>query len=194
VHHAFVFNEVAVLVRHWFEIDLGDSHMEHGARVEVRLVSPQPRRGTESAAQVITVDQPVWRADLFDRLDGTPGAFQAAHFHPHFVGVEPCPRHWAEQVKAAPWDWLHTQLSDVADIVSTAGLELNDPITANEQVGAEVDAIVAAAQTRAATQCRSKQQCYAWTRDAQVSVHTMLDTLARPDLLDRDHVSPWVMV
>jgi hypothetical protein len=143
---------------------------------------------------VITIDQPVWRADLFDRLDGTPGAFQAAHFHPHFVGVEPCPRHWAEQVKAAPWDWLRSQLSDVADIVSTAGLELNDPITANEQVGAEVDAIVAAAQTRAATQCRSKQQCYAWTRDAQVSVHTMLDTLARPDLLDRDRVSPWVMV
>jgi len=94
--------------------------MEHGARVEVRLVAPQPRRGTESAAQVITVDQPVWRADLFDRLDGTPGAFEAAHFHPHFVGVEPCPRHWAEQVKAAPWDWLHTSLSDVADIVVTA--------------------------------------------------------------------------
>jgi len=194
VHHAFVFNEVAVLVRHWFEIDLDDSHMEHGARVEVRLVARQPRRGSESAAQVITVDQPVWRADLFDRLDGTPGAFEAAHFHPHFVGVEPSERHWAEQVKAAPWDWLHTRLSDVADIVVTAGLELKDPIMANEQVGAEAEAIVAAAQTRAPTRCRSKQQCYAWTRDAQDSVHTMLDTLARPDLLDRDRVSPWVTV
>jgi hypothetical protein len=63
VEHAFVFNEVAVLVRHWFEIDLIDSHLEHGARVELRLLIPQPRRGSESAAQKVVVDQPVWRAD-----------------------------------------------------------------------------------------------------------------------------------
>ena len=58
MQHAFVFNEVAVLVRHWFEIDLNDSHMEHGARVEIRLLAPHPGRGSESAAQVIVVDQP----------------------------------------------------------------------------------------------------------------------------------------
>jgi hypothetical protein len=191
VQHAFVFNEVAVLVRHWFEIDLTDSHMEHGARVEVRLLAPQPHRGSESAAQVITVDQPVWRADLFDRLDGTPGGFEAAHFHPYFVGVEPCERHWAQAVKATPWDWLHTRLTDVADIVATAGMRLRDPATENEQVRADAAAIVAAAQSRAPTLCRSKQQCHAWTRDAEFAVHTMLGSLALPDLLDQDRVSPW---
>jgi hypothetical protein len=192
VQHAFVFNELAVLVRHWFEIDLTDSHMEHGARVEIRLLAPQPRRGSESAAQVVVVDQPVWRADLFDRLDGSPGAFEAAHFHPHFVGVEPCERHWDEAVKAAPWEWLQTRLSDVADIVASAGMQLRDPATENKQVSADSDVIVAAARSRAPMLCRSKQQCHDWTRDAEVAVHTMLGSLGRPDLLDRDRVSPWI--
>jgi hypothetical protein len=194
VQHAFVFNEVAVLVRHWFEIDLTDSHLEHGARVELRLLTPQPRRGSESAAQLVVVDRPVWRADLFDRLDGTPGAFEAAHYHPYFVGVEPCERHWEDAVKAAPWDWLEARLTDVAGIVAAAGAQLRDPAAENEQVRADAGAIVAAAQSRAATLCRSKQQCHDWTRDAEVAVHSMLGDLARPDLLDRDRVSPWLPV
>jgi hypothetical protein len=192
VEHVFVFNEVAVLVRHWFEIDLMDSHLEHGARVELRLLVSQPRRGSESAAQQIVVDQPVWRADLFDRLDGTPGAFEAAHFHPHFVGVEPCERHWDDAVKAAPWDWLGTRLTDIADIVATAGVRLRDPATANEQVRADAEAIVDAARIRAPVLCGSKQQCHDWTRDAEAAVHTMLGALRRPDLLDKDRVSPWL--
>ena len=48
------------------------------------------------------------------------------------------------------------------------------------------------AQSRAATQCGSKQQCYAWTQDAAPTVHLMLDLLKQPDLLDRDRVSPWL--
>jgi hypothetical protein len=191
VQHAFVFNEVAVLVRHWFEIDLQDSHLEHGARVELRLLAPQPRRGSESAAQKIVADQPVWRADLFDLLDGTPGAFEAAHFHPHFDGVEPSDRHWDEALNAAPWDWLARQLTDIAGVAAAAGVRLQDPATANDQVGADADAIVGAAQSRAGNLCRSKEQCHSWTRDAAEAVQIMLNTLERPDLLDQDRVSPW---
>ena len=192
MQHAFVFNEVAVLVRHWFEIDLVDSHLEHGARVELRLLVPQPRRGSESAAQKVVVDQPVWRADLFDRLDGTPGAFEVAHFHPSFEGVEPCERHWDDAVKAAPWEWLEASLTDVAGIVATAGMVLRDPATANEQVRADSAAIVGAARSRSPMLCVSEQQCHAWTRDAEGAVHAMLSALKRPDLLDRERVSPWL--
>ena len=192
MQHAFVFNEVAVLVRHWFEIDLTDSHLEHGARVELRLLVPQPRRGSESAAQKVVIDQPVWRADLFDRLDGTLGAFEVAHFHPYFVGVEPCERHWDDAVKADPWDWLGTRLIDVADIVATAGMRLREPATANEQVRADAEAIIGAARSRAPTLCASPRQCHDWTRDAEAAVHSMLGSLRRPDLLDRDRVRPWL--
>lgn len=194
MEQVFVFNEVAVLVRHWFEIDLMDSHLEHGARVELRLLVPQPRRGSESAAQKVVIDQPVWRADLFDRLDGTPGAFDAAHYHPYFVGVEPSERHWEDAVKSAPWDWLATRLTDIADTVTTAGVQLRDPATANEQVGAAAEAIVSAARSRAPMLCGSKQQCHEWARDAEAAVHSMLGDLRRPELLDRDWVSPWLPV
>ncbi|MEV0403157.1 hypothetical protein [Actinoallomurus sp. NPDC050550] len=190
--HAFVYNEIAILVRHWFEVSLKDSHLEHGARIELRLRSPQPHRGTESAAQMIVADQPLWRADLFDRIDGVRGGFEAAHFHPRFDGVEPCERHWADEIKAAPWDWLHDQLSDVAGVATAAGTPLRDPAADSEQVRADAAAIVAAAQSRAAIECGAKEQCYAWTQDAAHTVHLMLDQLAKPELLDRDRVSPWL--
>lgn len=192
MQHVFAYDEVAVLVRHWFEIDLVDSHLEHGARVELRLLAPEPRRGSESAAQKIVIDRPLWRADLFDRLDGTPGAFDAAHFHPYFDGVEPCDRHWDDAVKAAPWEWLSAQLSGIAALVETAGGRLRDPETTNERVAADAEAIVDAARSRAALRCGSAQQCHAWTRDAQDAVHAMLGDLRRPDLLDRDRVAPWL--
>ncbi|MCW2859474.1 MAG: hypothetical protein JWP48_1182 [Actinoallomurus sp.] len=190
--HAFVYNETAILVRHWFEISLKDSHLEHGVRLELRLREPQPQRGTESAAQRIVADQPLWRADLFDRVDGRAGAFEAAHFHPRFTGVEPCERNWADEIKATPWDWLYDQLSDIAAVAAAAGVPLTDPAADTEQIRADAPEIVAVAQSRAAIQCGSKQQCYAWTQDAAPTVHLMLDLLKQPDLLDRDRVSPWL--
>jgi hypothetical protein len=192
VLHAFVYNETAILVRHWFEISLKDSHLEHGVRVELRLREPQPHRGTESAAQRIVADRPIWRADLFDRVDGRAGAFEAAHFHPRFTGVEPCERNWADEIKATPWDWLHDQLSDIGAVAAAAGVRLPDPAADTEQVRADAPEIVAVAQSRAAIQCGSTQQCYAWTQDAAPTVHLMLDLLKQPDLLDRDHVGPWL--
>jgi hypothetical protein len=189
---AFVYNEVAILVRHWFEVSLQDSHLEHGARVELRLRTAQPHRGTESAAQRIVADQPLWRADLFDRVDGVRGGFEAAHYHPRFVGVEPCERHWADIVKAAPWDWLHERMSDIAAVVAESVPARSVPAADVEQVRADAPMIVAAAQSRAATRCDSTEQCHAWTQDAAHSVHLMLDRLDRPELLDRDRVAPWL--
>jgi hypothetical protein len=191
VLQAFVYDEVAVLVRHWFEVALSDSHIEHGTRVELRLRAPQPRRGTESAAQLIVIDRPVWRADLFDLLDGAPGGFDAAHFHPRFHGVEPCERHWADEIKKAPWEWLHRQLSDIPGIAATAGAELRDPEMTGARVRADALAIVSAARGRAGAECRSVRQCFDWTRDTADAVRIMLDKLDRPELLDRDRVSLW---
>jgi len=106
VQHILTLSRTAVVVRHWFEIDLEDASMEHGARIELRELAAQPHRGSESAAQLITLDRPLWRADLFDRLDGRPGNFGAAHYHPEFSGNEPCPRVWDPELTAAPWSWL----------------------------------------------------------------------------------------
>ena len=52
MQHVLALSGCAVVLRHWFEIDLDDASMEHGARVELRLLAARPHRGSESAAQL----------------------------------------------------------------------------------------------------------------------------------------------
>ncbi|HET9974996.1 MAG TPA: hypothetical protein VFQ68_42665 [Streptosporangiaceae bacterium] len=54
----------AIIARHWFEIDLDDASMEHGARIELQGLVPQQYCGSESPAQLVTADRSLWRADL----------------------------------------------------------------------------------------------------------------------------------
>jgi len=108
MQQAFVFEKVAVLVGPWHE---PMEPPERGARVEVRLLADEPRRGSRSAAQRLVIDRPVFRADLFDQVDAPPGNLWSAHFHPRFHGVEPCDRQWRDEildesgvdVSDAPW-------------------------------------------------------------------------------------------
>lgn len=188
----FVFGQVAVAVRHWFEIGVAHGSMEHGARLELRLLQPQQHRGTQSAAQYFGIDRPVWRADLFDRLDGTPGAFEAAHFHPRFDGNEPTKRVWPEDISSDPWGWLQRQLSDLhalceAGGVSTAGLD-DDA----EDLRSELDTIVTAARSFSPARCTSARQCHQWTRDVAGTVRLMVSNVDKDDRLDRDRVELWL--
>lgn len=188
---AFVFTRLAVLVRHWFEVDLTDSSMEHGARIELRLLDPQPHRGTESAAQRFVIDRPVWRADLFDRLGGTPGAFEVAHHHPTFDGVLPSARVYLD---TEPWTWLRTRLGDIGEVCATGGLspaEIAEATADFADVRDAAEEIVTAAQRLAPTRCTSNEQCHRWTRDVTESVGIMIATTAAPDRLDRAHLAPW---
>src|SRR5438270_12807871 len=110
MRHAFVFEKVAVLVGPWRE---PMDPPERGARVEVRLVADEPARGSPSAAQRVVIDQPLFRADLFDRMDGPPGNLKSAHFHPSFEGVEPCDRVWPAGLREDPLGWLAAELGDL---------------------------------------------------------------------------------
>jgi hypothetical protein len=118
VHHVFVFSKVAVVVGPWREP--GDPP-ERGARVELRLLSDEPHRGSESAAQRLVIDQPVFRADLFDQLDGPAGNLRAAHFHAGFDGVEPRDRQWPDRIREDPTGWLTDQLGDLRALLAHAG-------------------------------------------------------------------------
>lgn len=109
MQHIVTLSRTAVLIGHWFEIDLYDASMEHGVRIELRELAAHPHLGSESAAQLVTADRPLWRADLFDRLTDPPGTFAVAHYHPRFEGNEPCARVWDTQLSADPWLWLERQ-------------------------------------------------------------------------------------
>jgi hypothetical protein len=200
VQHILALSRSAVTIRHWFELNLNDASMEHGVRIEIREKPAQPRRGSESASQLITFDRPLWRADLFDRLADPPGSFSAAHYHPQFTGNEPCPRHWDAALTADPWAWLGDQITSLGAAAAggpgksgTAGgaawpLEPGD---AAELPGL-ASTVVATAQQFGPDRCRSAAECFELTRDARDAVDLMIATLRAPERLDRDRVAPWL--
>jgi hypothetical protein len=189
VQHILTLSGVAVVVRHWFEIDLEDASMEHGARIELRELAAHPRRGSESAAQLITLDRPLWRADLFDRLSDEPGTFGVAHYHPEFSGHEPCPRVWDPELTARPWRWLRDQLADLGAVQAKRPWVL-DPADAAELSGL-ADTVVGLARQVSPERCHSAAECFGLTRDARESVQLMIGTVRQRDRLDVEWVRPW---
>ncbi|HMG28173.1 MAG TPA: hypothetical protein VKH36_15315 [Acidimicrobiia bacterium] len=138
MQQAFVFERVAVLVRTWHE---PMNPPERGARVEVRLLADEPWRGTRSAAQRVVIDQPVFRADLFDQVDGPAGNLRSAHFHPRFHGVEPCDRHWRDEIRADPTGWLAAQLGDLRRLLEESGIDVTDAPWLDQDAAALSDAV-----------------------------------------------------
>jgi hypothetical protein len=147
MHRMFVFDNVAVVVGPWWEP--GDPP-ERGCRVEVRMRADEPHRGSPSAAQRIVVDEPVFRADLFDQDTGPPGNLRAAHFHSGFDGVEPRDREWPAELRRDPVAWLAHELGDLGTILARSGVETGDPDSVERDAAAlraEVGAIVAAVES-----------------------------------------------
>jgi len=190
VQHIVALSRSAVVVRHWFEINLDDASMEHGVRIELRELPAQAHRGSESAAQLITADRPLWRADLFDRLTDSPGSFGVAHYHPEFSGNEPSSRNWDPELTADPWRWLHHQLAGLGKGPGRDAWQQLEPSDA-EELSRLAAAIVTLARELGPDRCHSAAECFALTRDARESVQLMIEYLQRPDLLDVDWVSPW---
>jgi hypothetical protein len=190
VQHILALSRSAVTIRHWFEINLDDASMEHGARIEIRELPVQPHRGSESASQLISVDRPLWRADLFDRLTDPPGSFSAAHYHPRFNGNEPIARHWDAALTADPWAWLGDQIASLGAAAGGEAWPL-DPADAAELPGL-AGTVVATAQQFAPARCRSAAECFGLTRDVQDAVQLMITTLRAPERLDRDRTAPWL--
>ena len=114
----FTFERVALVVSPWWE---PGEPPELGTRVEVRLLPDEPHRGSESAAQRIVADLPVWRADLFDQAGGPAANLRSAHFHPGFDGVEPLERTWPEALREDPIAWLTGELGDLVALCVRSG-------------------------------------------------------------------------
>jgi hypothetical protein len=158
VTRAYIFSRVAVLVFGWHEAD--PAGPERGVRVEVRLRGDTGHRGSAFAAQEVVIDQPLWRADLFDLISMPVGNFLRAHFHPSFEGLEPSERHWDEVLTRDPFGWLAGRLSDLAAIVAGAGAAASvepDALAADAAALRLVAGEVAAAAEGVAAQVRAHQ-------------------------------------
>jgi hypothetical protein len=140
MRQAFVFEKVAVLIGPWHE---PMDPPERGARVEVRLLADEPQRGSRSAAQRVVIDQPVFRADLFDQVNAAPGNLHSAHFHSRFADAEPCERQWNDSLQQDPTGWLSTQLGDLRELLERSGIATEDAVWLDGDALALRDAIPA---------------------------------------------------
>jgi hypothetical protein len=172
MQHVFAFTELAISVRHWFEV--GPEDEEHGARLEIRRIVRHPHRGSESAPQVLELDEIVWRADLFDALGDPPGSWSRAHHHLDWDGIEPTGRTWDDGLSADPLGWTRRQLEDLPALLDRRGVTLADPGAEAADVRGALPAIMAALEACRPAACRSPQACLAATRDAREITQIML--------------------
>ena len=138
---SFLLDGVAIHVRHWYEV--GPSDEEHGTRVELRTIARPAHIGSESAAQPVTLDEPLWRADIFDLIGAPPGNLSRAHYHPTFEGREPSSRHWDPGLQQDWAGWLRAQLTDLPAALVAAGAPPRRPRP--ELTADQLDQVIAAA-------------------------------------------------
>ena len=173
-------DDVAITVRHWYEV--GPSDEEHGTRVELRTITRPAHIGSESAAQPVTLDEPLWRADIFDLIGEPPGNLSRAHYHPTFEGREPSSRHWDPHLRDDWAGWLRAQLADLPAVLEAAGAPLQRPRP--ELTAGQLDQVIAAAASLLGATCDAGRQCLAATRDTAAAVTMMLEMFRAPGTAD----------
>ena len=123
------------IVRTWLGPDHPDVDEVIGERIrryraavaDGSSVPAELREAVRYAAERVVIDRPVFRADLFDQIDAPAGNLQSAHFHPYFDGIEPCDRHWKQEIKSDPTGWLAGELADLPALLERGGIGNLDP-------------------------------------------------------------------
>lgn len=131
--YTFGFERIGVLVGDLYFVDpnpgKGQEGAEHGVRLELRALDRGDLKGSIYSAQPISVGQPIWRVDLLESVEGTPGSFDRTHHHPAFTGWEPGSRVFVRELSADPLGWLGRKLSDLPEVLKEAGVsaDIADP-------------------------------------------------------------------
>jgi hypothetical protein len=125
VLRVFCFGTLGVTVEDVFLIDPDPQNAarERGARVELRLLDPQPWRGSINASQKVVVDRAVLRADFLETVEGGPGSKDRMHYHPGMIDNEPGLRTFVEDLTADPIGWLGSLFADPLPLLEEAGVD-----------------------------------------------------------------------
>jgi hypothetical protein len=119
---AVIVGTIAISAEYWEETQ-ADGTQEAGCRVQLRHVrivpAPVPPPVPRRDAVFWSIEEPVWRADLFSEIGGQP--YDAAHFHPTFAGLTPCDRVFDPTIQADPLAWITRRLGDVPGMLAEAG-------------------------------------------------------------------------
>jgi hypothetical protein len=135
--YAFGFDQVGVVISDLYFLDpnqtAGQEGAERGVRLEVRLLERQELNGSVYSAQPIGIGQPVWRADLLERVESEPGSFDRTHHHPTFVGWEPGRRVFEPALSGDPITFVGEQLADLPLLLKRAGIDEADVAPADAE-------------------------------------------------------------
>jgi hypothetical protein len=150
--YAFGFNRLAVLVgdlyfqhpdppvTHTAAKSVSPKHgPEHGVRIELRRIEACQLQGSVYSARPITLNEPVWRVDLLESVQGEVGSFDRVHHHPQFDGWDEGVRDFEESLTNEPLRWLEEQLTDLQRVLARAQC---DPDAASQE---DIDGIRVAA-------------------------------------------------
>jgi len=125
--YTFGFDRIGVLLSDVYvedpDPDRGGEGAEHGVRLELRVLERGELRGTQYSAQPISVGLPIWRVDLLESVQGTPGSFDRTHHHPAFTGWEPGRRKFDRDLSRDPMQYLAVRLSDLPGVLQEAGVD-----------------------------------------------------------------------
>lgn len=132
---AVIVGSIAVTTEYWEEQQL-DGTRETGCRVQLRRVrtvpAPVPPPVPRRDAVFWSIEEPIWRADLFTEVGGT-GPFDASHYHPTFTGLTPCDRVADDTIQPDPFAWISRRLADVPAMLAESGhAELADELDAED--------------------------------------------------------------
>ena len=123
---AFAFESVGVVVGDIYFVDPdpapGQEGAERGVRLEVRLMERSAHDGSVYASRPIVIGRPLWRVDLLETVDGSPGSYDRTHHHPSMTGWEPGERRFERELSADPLGWLKQRLGDLSALLDGAGL------------------------------------------------------------------------
>ena len=125
--YTFGFDRIGVLLSDVYvedpAPDRGGEGAEHGVRLELRVLDRGELKGSQYSAQPISVGLPIWRVDLLESVQGTPGSFDRTHHHPAFTGWEPGRRKFDRDLSRDPMQYLAVRLSDLPGVLQEAGVD-----------------------------------------------------------------------
>ncbi|MET7336566.1 hypothetical protein [Nonomuraea sp. NPDC005650] len=128
--YVFGFDRVGVAVSDIYFVDPnpanGQEGAERGVRLELRKLEPGELKGSIYSARPITVERPLWRIDLLESVNGTPGSFDRTHHHPGIDGWEPGRRVFDKELSGEPLKWLGERLADLEGVLDSAGVDRDE--------------------------------------------------------------------
>jgi hypothetical protein len=131
----FGFDRIGVVVGDIYSIDpapaKGQEGPERGVRIEVRMLEPGELTGSIYSARPISIAEPIWRADLLESADGTPGSLDRAHHHPKMRDWEPGKRVFDRDLSSDPVGFVGSMLSDLEGLLDRAGIEVDAALAAD---------------------------------------------------------------